>query len=127
MRDFQAILRLMIEGDEAAAADPGAAPSVTLDAATTPSQAYMAYRREASKLIGDLEFAMAQADKQLAAMSGHASAYKDTVKTKDQLQQHLGQFQTATPRPTIDRSKIAAMVGKYKGAAPAAPAPSPTT
>lgn len=122
MRDFQNFLRLVVEaegdlpGAEGAEGAEGAV--TTIEEANTPTQAFMAYRREANKLMSELEYALTQADKQLAAMGGHTAAFKDTVKTKDQLAAHLGQFQTATPRPTIDRSKIAAMVGKYKGSAP---------
>lgn len=109
MKDFQNYLKVMLEA--AAASDK--APVTNLESATTPIQAYMAYRRELNDLMSKVQGALEKVEMQIDAVGGKVGGYLDTAKTRLDITAQTASFNPTKARPAINRNRNQAMVDKY--------------
>jgi hypothetical protein len=130
MKDFQDVLRHMIEMDgvDPTAGDPTAAapakPGVSLDAATNPADAFLAYKRELEGLWGNMKGILGHADQALANLETEINDYLSDAMPVGKVDAAVdAAYKTQRARPTIDRSAIQAMTSKARTAANPTPAP----
>lgn len=108
MKDFQSYLKSFFEAEEM-----GPAPGGTIESATTPIQAYLAYRRELNDMMTKVQGTLEKVEIQMDAIQGKVGGYLDTAKSKAEIGAQTAAFTPTKARPVINRNRNAALVDKY--------------
>jgi predicted nucleic acid-binding Zn-ribbon protein len=119
MKDFQQVLRMLMESDETVpdkASPPPTSFSGGVDDATNAAEAFSAFANEHKQMYSQFKGVVGSAEKQLDALQLHSVSFNRSMGSRPD----PSTFAAQAPRPKFDRSRVAALQSDLSGMRPQA-------